>query len=157
MRMRNLVTSFAAATALLLGAGSLSAQGANPRLGVWRMQSDAPAPFSNVMTYEPYEQKGMRVTVEAVSARGEKTKWGYVTMFDGTFRPVSGQESSETAVEVINERSTRILNKRNGKVYQVVINTLSEDGNTINNEYVRLDDQGRITGVTHAVYKRIRD
>ena len=37
-------------------------------------------------------------------------------------------------------------------VYQVVINTLSEDNNTINNEYIRMDKDGKITGVTHVTY-----
>ena len=66
-----------------------------------------------------------------------------------------GQEGATTAVEVIDDRSTRILNARNGRVYQVIINTLSEDGNTIENEYVRLDEDGKITRVTHATYRRI--
>ena len=39
-------------------------------------------------------------------------------------------------------------------VYQVVINTLSEDNNTINNEYIRMDKEGKITGVTHVTYNR---
>ena len=34
-------------------------------------------------------------------------------------------------------------------LYQVVINTLSDDNNTINNEYIRMDKDGKITGVTH--------
>ena len=59
-------------------------------------------------------------------------------------------------MEIIDDRSTRILNSRNGRVYQVIINTLSEDGNTISNEYVRLDEDGKITRVTHATYHRIR-
>ena len=75
-------------------------------------------------------------------------------MFDGEFRAVEGQEGSETAVEIIDERSTRIINKRNGRVTQVIINTLSEDGNTISNEYVRMDADGKIRGVGHAVHKR---
>jgi hypothetical protein len=35
-----------------------------------------------------------------------------------------------------------------------VINTLSEDNNTINNEYIRMDPDGKITGVTHVTYVR---
>ncbi len=82
--------------------------------------------------------------------------WSYETLFDGKFRPVKGQPGSETAVELINgsAKSIRILNKRDGMVYQVVINTLSEDNNTISNEYVRLDKEGKITGVTHVTYLR---
>jgi hypothetical protein len=75
-------------------------------------------------------------------------------MFDGQFRPVTGQKGSETAVEVINEKSTRIYNKRDGVVYQVVINTLSKDNNQINNEYIRMDKEGKITGVSHVTYIR---
>ena len=37
---------------------------------------------------------------------------------------------------------------------QVVINTLSDDNNTINNEYIRMDKDGKITGVTHVTYIR---
>ena len=51
-------------------------------------------------------------------------------------------------------KSIRILNKRNGVLTQVVINTLSDDNNTINNEYIRMDKDGKITGVTHVTYNR---
>ena len=119
------------------------------------MQSDAPPPSVNIMTYEPYGDGGMRITVESTNARGQESEWGYVTLFDGVFRPVTGREGSETAVEIINQHTTRISNKRNGRVSQIIINTLSEDGNTINNEYVRLDENGDIVRVTHAVYERI--
>jgi hypothetical protein len=140
---------------LALTAGSAAAQGES-RFGEWRLESDAPPPSSNVMTYEPWGDGGMRITVASTNGQGRESRWGYVTLFDGVFREVEGQEGAETAVEVIDERSTRILNRREGRVYQVIINTLSEDGDTISNEYVRLDDEGRITRVTHAVYHRIR-
>ena len=80
--------------------------------------------------------------------------WSYVTLFDGVYRPVQGQEGAETAVEIINPKSIRIYNKRNGVLNQVVINTLSDDNNTINNEYIRMDKDGKITGVTHVTYIR---
>jgi len=134
-----------------------SAQNTNPRFGVWRMQSDAPPPASNVMTYEPYGEGGMSITVESTNRDGRESRWGYVTLFDGVFRPVTGQENAETAVEIVNERTTRILNKRGGRVTQIIINTLSEDHNTINNEYIRFDEDGKIVGVTHAVYRRMSD
>lgn len=75
-------------------------------------------------------------------------------MFDGKYQPVTGQNGAETAVEIINDKSTRIYNKRNGAVYQVVINTLSDDNNTVSNEYIRMDKDGKITGVTHVTYNR---
>ena len=128
----------------------------NPRFGRWQLESDRPPPYSNVMTYEAYGDGGMRITVASTNNDGESSEWGYVTMFrDGEFHPVSGQDGADTAVEVVDEFTNRIVNRRNGRIYQVIINTLSEDGDTIENEYVRLDDQGRIMRVTHATYRRI--
>ena len=155
MTRRDLTVSLAA-TAMLFGA-AVSAQGqTNPRFGVWKMRSDAPPPAVNIMTYEPYGDGGMGITVESTNRQGRDSKWGYVTMFDGVFRTVAGQENAETSVEIVDDRTTRILNKRNGRVTTVIINTLSEDGNTISNEYVRLDENGDIVRVTHAVYERIQ-
>ena len=143
--------------ALALSAVSVEAQNAGEsRFGEWKLRSDAPPPASNVMTYAPWGDGGMSIRVESTNAQGRSNAWGYVTLFDGVFRPVEGQENSETAVEIIDERTTRISNARNGRVYQVIINTLSEDGNTISNEYVRMDADGKITRVSHAVYDRIR-
>lgn len=133
------------------------AQDAADRFGRWQMQSDAPPPSINIMTYEPWGDGGMRITVASTNARGQSSEWGYDTLFDGEFRPVHGQQNSETAVVFVNERTTRIYNRRNGRVTQVIINTLSEDGNTIENEYVRMDEAGEITGVGHATYRRIED
>ena len=166
MRFRNLFMIAAVLTLALLTASASMAQtgqggrggAAKPagpptdprtaRFGVWDNSTNP----NNVMTYEPYEKTGSKLTVSNPS--NPKNDWSYVTMFDGVFRPVQGQPGSETAVEIINDNSIPILNKRDGVVYQVVINTLSEDNNTINNEYVRLDKDGKITGVTHVTYIR---
>ena len=151
MCTRKFVLGIALSIIVLLVVASVCAQDPNPRFGVWRNQSTP----NNVMTYEPYGEGGMKITV-ATTRNGNTSEWSYVTLFDGEFRPVEGQENSETAVEFIDEQSTRIYNKRNGLVGQVIINTLSEDGNTINNEYVRMSADGKITGVGHAVYERIQ-
>ena len=154
MRKNALLLTLAVAALVFVGTVGVdaAAQDTNPRFGVWKMKSDAPPPRSNIMTYEPWGDGGMKITV-GNPTRPERD-WFYVTMFDGVFRAVEGQEGSETAVEIIDERSTRIINKRNGRVTQVIINTLSEDGNTISNEYVRMDADGKIRGVGHAVYVR---
>ena len=59
-------------------------------------------------------------------------------------------------VKIVDDRTTRISNKRDGRVYQVIINVLSEDGDTINNEYLRLNENSDIVRISHAVYERIR-
>ena len=131
--------------------------GSNPRFGIWRLRSDNPAPYKNVMTYAPHGDGGMSITVATTNAEGNTSEWGYDTLFDAVFRPVRGLENSETAVEYVDEHSTRISNSRDGTVYQVIINTLSDDGNRIDNEYVRMDADGKITRVTHAIYDRVQE
>ncbi len=149
MRFRQYFVCAALATAMMLSASPASAQ-AELRFGVWDNSTNP----NNVMKYEAFEKGGSKLTVSNPSKPGDE--WSYVTMFDGKFRPVTGQPGSETAVELINgsAKSIRILNKRDGVVYQVVINTLSEDNNTISNEYIRMDKDGKITGVTHVTYNR---
>lgn len=152
MRVRILSICAAAVVALLASASPSQAQ-AELRFGVW---DNATNP-NNVMTYEPVGKGGSKLTVSNPSKPGDE--WSYETYFDGVFRPVAGQPGSETAVELINgsAKSIRILNKRDGVVYQVVINTLNEDNTRIDNEYIRMDKAGKITGVTHVTYhKRVK-
>ena len=156
--MRNLLACTAVLAATMFVAAPALAQGqAKPqpgspeiadkaRFGVWDNSTNP----NNVMTYEPYEKGGMKIIVS--DPRKPEAAWSYVTFFDGKFAPVHNQDGSETAVEVIDAKSTRIYNKRNGVVNQVVINTLNEDNTQINNEYIRMDKDGKITGVTHVTY-----
>jgi len=48
------------------------------------------------------------------------------------------------------------VNKRDGRVTQVLTNVLSADGNTIGVIYMRADSTGKTTGVTFATYERIK-
>ncbi len=147
MPFRKLLVCAAVFTAAFVTASPSWAQG-ETRFGVWDNSTNP----NNVMTYEAFQKGGSKLTVSNPSDHSKD--WSYETFFDGKFRPVAGQLGSETAVEVINPKSIRIYNKRDGLVYQVVINTLSEDNNTIHNEYIRMDKDGKITGVTHVDYNR---
>ncbi|MCA0377745.1 MAG: hypothetical protein LCH84_19090 [Gemmatimonadetes bacterium] len=153
--MRILLARLAGA-ALLLGAGTLHAQSANPRFGRWLLKSDAPAPQSNIMTYEPFGANGMRVTIQAVNARGDTTRWGYTTDFDGRDMPVTGNAGqTHAAVRTITPLINEIVNKNNGRVTQRLTNVLSPDHNTIAVIYMREDADGKTTGVTFATYVRM--
>ena len=147
MRVRNLLVCAVVCAAAMLSASPSWAQGES-RFGVWDNSTNP----NNVMTYEAFEKGGSKLTVSNPSDHSKD--WSYETFFDGKFRPVAGQPGSETAVETINPKSIRIYNKRDGVVYQVVINTLSDDNNMIHNEYIRMDKDGKITGVTHVDYIR---
>ena len=162
MKIRNLIVCSAIFTVAIATAVSAQAQGQGQkpaaakdntdprtaRFGVWDNSTNP----NNVMTYEAFEKGGSKLTVSNPSNPAQD--WSYVTLFDGVFRPVTGQQGNETAVEIIDSKSIRIYNKRNGVLTQVVINTLSEDNNTISNEYIRMDKDGKITGVSHVTYIR---
>ena len=143
---------------LCLGASAtpIAAQTANPRFGRWLLKSEAPAPTSNIMTYEPFGAAGMKVTIQAVSARGDTTRWWYTTDFDGKDMPVIGNAGqSHAAVRVVNAAINEIVNKKDGRVTTRLTNVLSPDGQTIAVIYMRDDGAGRTTGVTFATYERI--
>ena len=157
MTKRTFFTLFGALAVFAVGTAEVAGQDPADRFGQWWLDGNTPPPSVNIMTYEPWGDGGMSITIEATNGRGQDSSWGYNTMFDGEFRPVWGQEGSETAVEWVNERTTRILNARNGRVTQIIINTLSEDGQTIENEYIRMDEDGKPTSVGHATYRRINN
>lgn len=138
-------------------AAIVSAQKANPRFGRWKLKSDAPAPQSNVMTYEPYNGKGMKITIDAVNKDGVKSQWGYTTMFDGKDEALVGNPGADTgSVRVVTDRINEIIYKKGGKVTQILTNVLSPDGNTIGIIYMRQNEEGKTTGVTFATYEKIK-
>ncbi|MGV3707856.1 MAG: hypothetical protein ACO1Q7_03375 [Gemmatimonas sp.] len=133
------------------------AQSSNPRHGRWLLKSDAAAPTSNIMTYEPFGAKGMKVTVQAVNARGDTTRWWYTTEFDGKDMPVTGNAgTTHTSVRPLNEFVNEIVNKKDGRVTQRLTNVISPDGQAIGVVYMRDDGTGKTTGVTFATYERIK-
>ena len=140
------------AVVLAMTAG-LGAQTKNPRFGKWKLKQDAGV---NIMTYEPFGAKGMRVTVESTTPTGGKTTWWYTTEFDGKDMPVTGQGPGRTtSVRTIDAQINEIVNKANGKTQQVLYNILSKDGNSIGVMYYRDDGAGKTTGITFAMYERM--
>lgn len=155
MTKRTFLTLFGAFAISAAGALEAAGQDASARFGQWWLDGNSPPPSVNIMTYEAWGDGGMAITVASTNGRGQESEWGYNTLFDGEFRDVWGQDGSQTAVEWVDERTTRILNARNGRVTQIIINTMSEDGQTIENEYIRMDADGKPTSVGHATYRRI--
>ena len=157
MRTPNLIVCAAVCSAFVASV-TPSAQHSNPRFGRWKLKSDAPPPQSNVMTYEPFGDSGMKITVDAVNRDGVKSQWWYTTHFDGNDQPITGNPGADTgSVQVITDRINEIVYKKNGNVAQVLTNVLSPDGDTIGIIYMRMDPEGRkTTNVTFATYERIK-
>jgi hypothetical protein len=151
-----LITAATAAAAATVLVATITAQQTNPRFGRWKLKSDAPAPQSNIMTYAPAANGGMRVTINAVNRTGEASEWGYTTMFDGKDEPVTGNRGADTAaVRMITDRIAEIVYKREGRITQVLTNVLSPDGNTIGIIYMRPGADGRPDTVSFATYERV--
>jgi hypothetical protein len=146
-----------AIVALVLTAASVSAQAPNPRFGKWKLQSDAPPPTSNIMTYEPYNGKGMKITIDAVNKDGVKSQWWYTTMFDGKDEMLTGNPGTDTgSVRIVTDRINEIIYKKGGKVTQVLTNVLSPDGTTIGVMYMRMTPEGKTSNVTFATYEKLQ-
>jgi hypothetical protein len=156
MSRRNLMKCGALAVFTLL-ASSVSAQSPNPRYGHWKLKSDAPAPTSNIMTYDPYNGTGMTITIDAVNKDGVKSQWGYNTMFDGKDEPLHGNPGTDTgSVRIITDRINEIIYKKGGRVTQVLTNVLSPDGNTIGVMYMRMDAESKVSNITVATYEKMK-
>jgi hypothetical protein len=129
----------------------------NPRFGKWKLKSTAPAPTSNIMTYEPSGKRGMKITIDAVNKDGAKSQWFYTTKFDGKDEPITGNPGADTgSVKVVNAAINEIVYKKGGKVAQVLTNVLSPDGDTIGIIYMRMDEAGKTSNVTFATYERMK-
>ena len=154
MRRRVILFSFAALTIAFLVA--VSGQTPNPRFGKWKLKSDAPPPSSNVMTYEAFNGTGMKITIDAVNREGVESQWFYTTMFDGKDEAVTGNPGTDTgSVRIITDRINEIVYKKDGKISQVLTNVLSPDGSTIAVTYMRMNAEGKTTGVTFATYEKM--
>jgi hypothetical protein len=128
---------------------------ANPRFAKWKLKSDNPN-SSNIMTYEPYNGTGMKVTIDSVNASGAKSSWGYNTMLDGKPLPLTGQAGRDAAsVRVINDKINEIIYTKEGKFVQLLLNVLSADNNSILVTYLSTNSQG-VTNVTYATYERMK-
>jgi hypothetical protein len=155
MRKLNPILKAGAAIALLINLAL--AQSSNPRFGKWKLKSSAAAPASNIMTYEPLGDHGMKITIDAVNQAGAKSQWFYTTKFDGKDEPITGNPGADTgSVKVINSSINEIIYKKDGKIAQILTNVLSPDGDTIGIIYMRLDQAGKTTGVTFATYERMK-
>jgi hypothetical protein len=133
------------------------AQSANPRYGKWKLKSDAPAPTSNIMTYEPAGSGGMKITIDAVNKDGVKSQWYYTTNFDGKDQPVTGNPGTDTgSVKVVTPQINEIVYKKGGRISQILTNVLSPDGDTIGVMYMRMDASGKVTNITVATYERMK-
>ena len=165
MRKRTLqISAGVFVTAFVLGLAAMSvptsAQADNPRYGKWRLKPTDPnaPPSTNVMTYEPHEGKGMKITINTLQPDGSLTpNWGYNTMFDGKDEPMNGSRAKDLAsVKILSDRVNEITYKRDGRITQILTNVISTDGKTLGIIYMNMDAAGATTRVTFATYEKMQ-
>jgi hypothetical protein len=154
MKKQNLMMTVGAIALLAVTA---SAAESNARYGRWKIKSDAPAPQSNIMTYEAFGDHGMKITIDAVNKDGKASQWGYTTTFSGKDeKTFFGETNNDTgSVKMLSPTVNEIIYKNGGKVTQILTNVLSQDGKTIGVMYMRYNADGKCTGVTTATYEKL--
>jgi len=86
-------------------------------------------------------RQGLKITIDAVNKGG-------VALY--------GNPGTDTgSVKIIADRINEIIYKKNGKMTQVLTNALSPDGTTIGVTYMRMNAEGKTTGVTFATYEKM--
>lgn len=156
MRKQNLMMMAAVFGMMAMFAATGSAQDPSPRFGKWKIKSDAPAPQSNIMTYSPLGEHGMKIDIVQVSKDGSKKEWGYTTHFDGKDEKFFGDSTTDTgAVRMLTPNVSELTYKKGGRVVQVLENVLSTDGKTIGVLYMSYGPDGKVTRVTSATYEKI--
>jgi hypothetical protein len=161
MRTRPLFASIGLIVTIVavMALAPLSAQ-TNPRYGKWRLKPTDPnaPPSTNVMTYEPHNGTGMKITINRLNEDGSLTpQWGYTTMFDGKEEPMTGSRQGEMAsVRMLSDRTAEITYKRDGTIRQILTNVISTDHQTLGIIYMTMDAQGKTTRVTFATYERMQ-
>ena len=105
----------------------------NPNMGTWKLNETkskfpAMAAKNNTVVYEAVGDD-IKVTVDGTDAEGKPTHNEWTGKFDGKDYPLIGDATSDTRSYVtINERTTDLVNKKNGKVTLSGRIVISADG-----------------------------
>lgn len=127
----------------VLACGALAASMANVLaeskqvgMGTWKLNvekskySPGPAPKSTIVTFEP-AGKGVKVTVQSVSAAGATTAYEFTANYDGKDVPIKGSPAADTvSLKRIDARSTTRTDKKGGKVVLTIKRVVAKDGKT---------------------------
>ena len=125
---------FVAALVVLVGVstGMVLAQ-ANPLIGKWTLNTaKSKGAFKSGTTIVEAAGDGIKMTVEMVGADGTKRNWAFTANYDGKDVPVTGDSpyGDTSALTRVDERTTRIATKYQGKPTTVHTIVVSADGKT---------------------------
>jgi len=132
MRQASLFTAAAITLAIALG-GTAFAQA----VGTWKLnlaKSKYPqgqAPKSTTLVYEAAGE-GIKVTVDQVPADGPTIHYVYTANYDGKDVPVVGNPNADMQARTrVNATTTKLINKKDGKILSTATLVVSADGKTL--------------------------
>jgi len=144
MGQRSLFIAVAIISAVALGSTTF-AQGA----GTWKLDvakstyHQGQAPKSTTLIYEPAGE-GIKVTVDSVPASGAPIHYAYAANFDGKDNPVVGNPNADMSARTrVNATTTKLVNKRGGKMLSEVTLVTSSDGKSLTITTKGTDAQGQ--------------
>jgi hypothetical protein len=122
-------------TAILCFLGALAFAADNPNMGTWKLneaKSKMPTglPKNTTVVYEAAGDS-IKVTVDGVDGDGKPTHNEWTGKFDGKDYPLTGDPSADSrAYKKINDNTTELTNKKNGKVTLTGKIIIAPDGKT---------------------------
>ena len=131
-RQASLLTVVAIALAVALG-GTAFAQA----VGTWKFNlakskyQQGQAPKSITLLYEA-AGAGIKVTVDGVAADGSALRYSYTANYNGKEIPVVGNPDADTSARTrVNATTTKLVNKKGGKILSTETFVVSADGKTL--------------------------
>ena len=126
-----------AAVFVVLAAGSVIGQAADPMIGVWKANlakstyDPGPPAKSNTTKYEVVAD-GVKVTVDSVQADGTTRHYESTTKYDGKDYPITGNSpyGDTVARTRVDARTVRSVTKKAGKVTATQTSVMAPDGKT---------------------------
>lgn len=131
---------------------------ASSMMGTWKLNEaksklSPGAPKNNTVVYEAAGDK-IKVTVDGVDADGKATHNEWTGMFDGKDYPLAGDPTADTrSYKKINDRTTELTNKKDGKVVATGKIVVSADGKSRTVTISGTDPKGKKISYT-AVYDK---
>ena len=154
MRQASLFTTVAITLAVALG-GTAFAQA----VGTWKLNlakskyQPGMTPKSITLRYEAVGE-GIKVTVDSVPADAAPIHYAYTANYDGKDVPVVGNPDADMAARTrVNATTTKLVNKKGGKIMSTVTLVVSSDGKMLTITTTGTDSQGRKTDSV-AVYDK---
>ena len=149
MRLRHHVVILGAFVALLIPAGHLLGQAADPVVGTWHLDvakskfSPGPASKSETRTYVA-SGSDIKASSKTIDAAGKATMAQWTVNYDGKDRPETGIDGVDSlSLKRVDAFTTTFTEKKAGKVVITGTRAISKDGKVMTISSKGTDAQGK--------------